>query len=337
MMKFLYKKSNGSVVQGKGFDFPKNGHGFFWIHVTNPTQHEVKRLIEEFKLEGKIFDKFFTEKRSRRYFYNPLSFVLVDYYSENGKTKLEDILYVIGKDYMITVTKQPLKHYEDAFKIMRMKMHGFKNVGYLFAELLDYDSEENYDVLQLTEKRVSEVEKGVLDLTDVKRKITEIIEFKRELLMMWRRWWSSSKMIFSIKKGLTPIKVDDNLIMMLDNVHSSYIHQMEMVSNQREMLTDALTIYEAVLANRLATVSNNINQSVKRLTWVMYVLTGISTVLTVPNTIATIFGIPEWPLTGSSWQYIALLLTASLIIPTIWFYFHWKSFKKEAQSSHDFY
>jgi Mg2+ and Co2+ transporter CorA len=331
MMKFLYKNL-GKVVSGEGANFPK-GDGIIWIHATSPTESEINALRNRFNLSHSMFSKFIREKRSVRYSFNPLTFVLVDYYVEAGKFSLEDVLYVIGDKYIITVTNRKLRHYEDCFDNMREKMPKVKSVGYLFYEILDYDIEETYDVLSITENKVSDIENGILEPENIREKISTIVRFKRQLLIMWRRFWSSSKIIFTIKKGLTPVNVDTDLSILLDEVHSSLIHQMEIVSSQREVLTDSLTIFEAVHANKLAVVSNKINVSVRRLTWVMFILTGIGTVLTVPNTIATIFGIPEWPLDKTSWQSIAFLLIVSLIIPTMMFYFYWKFVKGEAKKS----
>ncbi len=238
-------------------------------------------------------------------------------------------MFVIGENYILTITNEHLVHYDEIYSMIFEKAHSIKNVGYLFYEILDRDVEENFDVLNITENRIIAIEKGILTPDGVKRKVTEVIEFKRYLTQMWRRFWRSSKILFSIKKGLTPVKVDDNLIRLLDDIHDTYIYQMEMVGSQKDVLTDALTIHESVLANRLAKISNKINSGLKRLTVVMFFWTAVATILSIPNTIATIFGIPEWPITGEMWKMIALLLAIFTIVPVIWFYKYWQKFKEE--------
>ena len=302
--------------------------------MANPNKQETEKIRKDFHLHDRIFEKYYKERRSIRYFFKPLSFTIVDYYVKKSKIMVEDVLFIVGENYLITISKEVLPHYNEAFELTKTKFASIKNIGYLLYEILDYDIEETYNVLNVAEKKVSDMEKAILTPEDVQRKITNIITFKRDLLTMWRRFWSSSKILFSIKKGLTPIQVDDNLIRLFDDLHDTYVHQMEIVSIQREVLTDALTIYESVLANRLATISNKINLSLKRLTWVMFVLTGIATVLTVPNTIATFFGIPELPLTGSDYQFIINILVVSMIIPSVLFYWYWKKVKREAEKNH---
>lgn len=329
MLKYIYNFSKNNSGKGSGLNYPKPSTGWMWLHLENPTENEIVKLQESFPIHSKILSKFFREQKSMRYSFKPLTFILVDYYLKKGKVDLEKVLFVIGENYIITITEEPLAHYDEIYEMISSKVLKIKNTGYLFYEILDRDVEENFDVLNVTENRIINLEKNILEPDGVKRKVTEIIEFKRYLTQMWRRFWRSSKIIFSIKKGLTPVKVDDSLIRLLDDVHDTYIYQMEMVSSQRDVLTDALTIHESVLANKLAKISNRINSGLKRLTVVVFFWTAVATILSIPNTIATIFGIPEWPITGEMWKAIAFILVIFTVVPIIWFYAYWKKFREE--------
>ncbi len=326
MLKFIYRFSEKDFGSGSGFKYPKSKKGWIWLHLTNPSENDIAKIRQDFTIPDDTVHKFFKEQKSIRYSFKPLSFGLVDYYVQNGKVETEKILFVIGENYFITITKIPLPHYDEIYKIVLEKAKKIKDVGYLFHEILDYDVEDNFDVLSVTESKIAEMEKDIVFSTEL-GKISEIITFKRYLTQMWRRFWRSSKIIFSIKKGLTPINVDVNLIRLLDDIHDTYIYQMEMVSIQKEALTDALTIYESVFANKLAKLSNRINISLKRMTVIMFLWTAIATILSIPNTVATIFGIPEWPLSADMWQPIAALLVISAVIPVVWFYLYWKKMK----------
>lgn len=329
MLRYVYNFSEKESGKGSGTKYPKPGKGWIWLHLEKPTENELVKIQEDFAIPGKILHKFFREQKSVRYSFKPLTFILVDYYLKKGKVELEKILFAIGENYLVTVTEVPLAHYDEIYGMICEKALSIKNAGYLFYEILDRDAEENFDVLSITESRIIEIEKNILLPDGIKRKVTEIIEFKRYLTQMWRRFWRSSKIIFSIKKGLTPVKVDDNLIRLLDDIHDTYIYQMEMVISQKEVLTDALTIHESVLANKLARISNRINSGLKRLTVIMFFWTAIATIISVPNTFATIFGIPEWPIAGNAWRLIAAVLIISAIVPIVWFYSYWRRFRVE--------
>lgn len=323
MIKYLYKFSEKEFGSGSGFNYPKPKKGFLWIHLTKPDQKEITKIRNDFKLADLIFEKFSKEVRSTRYFFKPLTFVMVNYYLKNKSIEVENVLFIVGENYIITITKTPLPHYDEIYKGVFERIKFFKlNVGYLLHEILDNDAEQNFEVLHEVEIKISQMEKGILVYKKMTEKIKEIIEYKRYLLRMWRRFWGSSKILFSIKKGLTPIKMDENLVRLFDDIHDTFIYQMEIISVQREVLTDALTIYEAVIAN-------TINSGIKRLTVIMFIWTAIATVLSIPNTVATIFGIPEWPLTVDVWEFIAFVLVISALVPILWFYLYWKKLKME--------
>ena len=330
MLNWVYKFSNRNLGSGSGIKYPRPTKGVVWIHATAPTKAEIAKLRKDFGLADTPFERFARERRSVRYTFRPLTFTIVDYHMAGGKIAQENILYAAGSHWLITVTGVRLAHFDQIFNNIRTRLKKLPlNAGHMLYEIMDGDSEETYDVLAATERRISELEKSVLTPEQTGKKITAVITYKRELLMMWRRFWGSSKILYSIKKGMTPIALNEDLARLFDDVHDTYVHQMEIVSAQRDTLSDALTIYESVLSNKLATISNRINSTIKRLTYIMFVWTAIATILAIPNTVATIFGIPEWPLTVSVWQVMALALIASAIVPLAWFYLYWKKFKLE--------
>lgn len=330
MIDFLYKISEKKFGSGKGQKYPIPKTGFIWLHLTNPSNEEVNKTRRDFNIADTIFEKFYKEKNSVRYTFKPLAFTLVDYYTEGKDIKVEDVLFIIGEHFIITITKKRLNHYDEIFKLISERLKEFgTDIGYILHEILDYDAEGNFDVLSLTESKIAELEKAVLDADDIHQKVMYVITYKRYMLQMWRRLWSNSKIIFSIKKGATPIKVDIELLRLFDHVHDTFIYQMDIVTSQREALTDAITIYESTLTNRLATISNKINSGLKKLTFIMFLWTAIATILSIPNTVATIFGIPEWPLTVDAWKFIAFILVVSTLIPLIWFWMYWKKIREE--------
>ena len=330
MITFLYKTGKNKFGSGKGSKYPIAKAGFIWLHLTNPSSQEITKVRNDFGIANALFEKIYKEKNSVRYTFKPLAFTLVDYYTEGRNIKVEDVLFIIGEHFLITITKTKLKHYDEIFKLISERLKDFgTDVGYILHEILDYDAEGNFDVLSLTEGKISELEKAVLDADDIHKKVMSVITYKRYLLQMWRRLWSTSKIIFSIKNGATPIKVDVELLRLFDHVHDTFIYQIDIVTTQREVLTDALTIYEATLSNRLATISNKINSGLKKLTFIMFFWTAIATILSVPNTVATIFGIPEWPLTVDAWGFIAFILIVSTLVPLIWFWIYWKKIREE--------
>lgn len=323
MLRWLYKFSEKEFNSGSGLRYRKPREGFMWLHLTEPTEAELARVKADFRLSAKMLKRFPTERRSIRYSFRPLAFTIVDYHLANGRVEATNILYIVGDHFVITIANKKLSHFDEMFDSISERLNKIMpNTGHMLYEILDSDSEENFDVLAATEKHITELEEGILEPVDVQRKVSEVIQYKRYLLEMWRRFWGSSKILFSIKKGLTPIAVNENLARLFDDVHDTYIYQMEIVTAQREALTDALTIYETILANKLAQLSNHINKGIHYLTVVVLLLTGITLVISIPNTIATIGGIPYLATEKAPLIWAALLGGTAITI--LWFLAYWR-------------
>lgn len=328
MLRWLYKTDKGFGT-GVGLKWPKPGKGFVWIYAITPSKTELAQLQQTFGIEKRILERFGQEHRSVRYMFHPLTFTFVDYYVTGGRVSLERILYIIGKNFLISITKTPLVHFNQIFEEIATKLSTMPlNIGYLLYEIVDSDTDETYDALATIERHINEFEKKVLVPEQAVKVITSIITFKRKLLMMWKRFWGNSKIIYSIKKGMTPIIIDENLMRLFDDVHDTYVHQMEIVSSQKEVLTDALTIYETVISNKLASISNRISKGIHFLSVIVLLLTGLTLVVSIPNTIATIGGIPYLKTTEAPIVWAALGL--STVVAVIWFVWYWRHVMAEA-------
>ena len=331
MLKYAYKFSDKKLGSGAGLKYPLPGNaGFVWVHLVNPSRDEVMKVSKDFNINLKLFEKYKSEKRTRRYSFNPLVFALVDYYMKKGRVEVENVLYALDRNFLVTVTPHEIDPYEEFYDTLTGKLKEAKpDVAYLFYEIFRADVETNFEVLAQSEKRISELEERIVRSDDLKERLRDVISQKRNLMQMWRRFWESSKLVFTIKYGLTPLKMTRETMRFFDDIHDTYVYQMQMVSIQREALTDALTINETVIANNLAKTSNSINVSVKRLTWVMLILTGVGTVLTVPNTVATIAG----ALTVTDYQvpFFLEVLAVSTLLAIAWFYLYWRKVHKDAE------
>jgi Mg2+ and Co2+ transporter CorA len=332
MLKWLYKFSKKDHGSGTGPGYPKPKTGMLWVYGWALSNKEISQLSRDFGVHAKYFTSFLNAKRSTRHSFKPLCFTIADFVLQKNRITRPRIFYAVGKDFVLTVMEKPLEPFDTVFKRISDDVPKMDYTpGLVLYENLDEDTEENFDILSFTENRINELEKEILEGRSTPAVIGEIVELKRTLTNMSKAFWTSSKILFSIKKGLTPVRLSGSEMMLIDDVHDTFTHQIEIVGSQKEIITDAITIFQVNVSNRLATISNKINTSIRRLTWIMLLLTGAATILTVPNTVATVFGIPDWPLTTGNWNFVAFVLVLSTILPVIWFYFYWKHVKKQAE------
>jgi magnesium transporter len=180
----------------------------------------------------------------------------------------------------------------------------------MYQFLMD-DVDENYEVVEKIENIIVDLEKDISSGKNSKR-VHDIIKFKRAIYRMSRRFWGSAKIVFLIKKGLTPLKVDVESASLLDDVYNTYMHQIDILSSAKEMLSDVLAVYEA-------RAQNDLNIVIKK-------LTAITVILMVPTMIASVYGMNFKYMPELAWEYGYAFALASMVasIAVLSYFFHRK-------------
>ncbi|GEM_PF-1006018 len=339
MISFGYYAKQENVKSGVGLSYkvPDN-KDFIWMFVERPSEEEITKITKDFSIPKKYFSTYHKEHRSRRYSTDPLVFVYIDYFVENGvkgekrsthlaskntgsHIKAMHVMMILTKNALIITVPQLSKFHTELFNNLSDTLEKGKNTSLsvlMYQFLLD-DASENYDVLEEVHEKIIDLEENVLKTKNNKidaseRReaskhngvgspvLKEIIKIKRAIHRMSRRFWGTARIISLIKKGLTPLEVDKETMSLLDDVYDTYMHQIDILRAYRELITDALTIYTTNISNKLATASNNLNIIVKR-------LTAMTVLLMIPTLIAGIYGmnfdIPEFHF-GPMGYYMAL-------------------------------
>ena len=330
MIKWLYQSEEASK-SGQGLNYPKIDKGMVWIFAVGPKDNELERMAKDFSLPSHALRNYTKERRSVRYSFEPFACTFVDYHLMEGAIERTNVLFFLSKNFIISILHKPIGTYESVFselvkKAAKEKLSPLK----ILSEVLDADIEENYELLEHIENDLTAIEKEVATKGE-RKNIAKVVELKRTLNRMSRALWGSSRLTYFLKMGIASLKIPQLEMRRIDDLHESIIHQLDIISNYKESLTDVVTIYQTNISNWLATISNKINASIKLLTWVMLILTGLTLVITVPNTIATVFGIPYLPLSANSWMAIVALLVIATIIPTILFFYYWLYVKDKAR------
>ncbi len=321
MIRYLHI-SNGRVKKGSSLEYklPKN-KDLLWIFMMAPSEQETIKVAKDFRLDRKLIEKYPKEHHSVRYSMSPFQFVIVDYYLDNGKVATAHLLFIIKDNLLVLVSTKDSQFYEELFEKIsariEMKNVPANNIGRVLHAFLQEDIEANYDVLDKREEEITALEERVADFEGTKTtSIKEIILLKRKLFMMGRRFWASTKIIFLMKAGFTSVKIDAETNKLLVDVHDTFLHQIDIVTSQKEMLSDVMNIYSTSINNRLAFVSNELNQIIKRLSsWGL--------ILLLPTLIATIYGMnfDFMPLLSDTYGFHAIMafILVTILVPAFFF------------------
>jgi magnesium transporter len=291
MIKHAYYSSPKNAISNGNSDYKipaKND--FVWVFMQNPSEAETKKISKDFGIDNKYFRTFSKENRSVRYSINPLIFVFMDYYLENNRIKSSRILFALKENVLIIAMQHKNTFHSELFDKLAGSLEHMEEkslLGLMYRFLLE-DVEENYEVMEKIESIIMDLERDIVSSKNSKR-VHDIIRFKRAIYRMSRRFWGSAKIVFVIKKGLTPLKVDVESVLLLDDVYNTYMHQIDILSSAKEMLTDILAIYDARAQSEL-------NLVIKK-------LTAITVILMVPTLIASIYGMNFRFMPELEWEY----------------------------------
>ncbi len=315
MLKYMYYSAKENACRRGNdihYSMPSNGD-FIWILMEKADEKEIAKVSKDFKLQKKYFGLYGKEKRSARYSINPLVFVFMDYYLEGEEIKNSHILFVLKENALIIALPAITPFHNELFDrlVATLEESKVKNLGRLMHQFLLDDVNENYDVLDKVDQMITDLEKKVV-VSKNGADIDHVVKTKRQIHLMARRFWGSAKIIFVIKKGLTPVKVDEESMMLLDDVYDTYMHQVDILASYKDMLSDILTIHTTK-------ASNDLNIIIKR-------LTSFTVILMVPTLIASVYGmnfqyIPEL---RSDLGYPAALTGMAFSILVLYAVFHKK-------------
>ena len=298
MLEYLYTHK-GQYYSGEGTSYkealkrhklnPKNfpREDLLCIFVQDPSKEEVERMSKDFAVEEKYFYRFRQENRSMRYSFNPLIFGMTDYVTDgSSKIHIAHLLFVIKHNMLLLVVSEPSKYFKELFDkvIEKTKKRRLKSEAYILYEYLNQDTKENYDVIEQMDDKLAVLENKIINNTaDSKDLLREIISMKKYLIKMNERLWASSKIIFTVKKDLTALKLTREEQALLDDIYDTMMHQVDLIESQKETVTDLLEIYTTTLNNKLAEISNKLNIVMKK-------MAALTIIIMVPTLIAGVYG-----------------------------------------------
>ena len=181
----------------------------------------------------------------------------------------------------------------------------------LLFRLMDEVSETNFSSLRTIVEQAEQLEIDLAGPRQVERDVGfEISNMKRSLLTFLNAVWATHDTVRSVKFGDPDMLTDDDDVLeKFEVILGRLDRQIQMAENVMDIISTGITIIQTETSNKLT----------KLIVW----LTVAATAVLVPNTVATIFGIPDLQL---SWSWVAPILVISTIISAIVTYRFTKQF-----------
>lgn len=243
---------------------------------------------------------------------------------EKGEVNTTPLIIYLTKNRLITIHDEYTEHllrfakYSDKF--MRKLPVGDvwqDSQTFLLARVIDEVAERNFKSLHSI---IEQAELIQLELarskTHPKKLSLEIFNMKQSVLTFLNAVWAIRDVVHSLRYGDSDMVSDNSEVLVkFDIILADLDRQLSMAEHVLELLSGGMSVLQTMFQANLQSMSN-------RMTTVLLWLTIIGTAILVPNTLATIYGIPYLPLksNGDNWVLIVLSIILSTLIATFLVY-----------------
>ncbi|MCX6802256.1 MAG: magnesium transporter CorA [Candidatus Diapherotrites archaeon] len=224
------------------------------------------------------------------------------------------ILSVHGKS--VTRWVQFFKYAETFIKKIPKDTSQEDRLSKILIRLIDKNNEKNFENLRLIEEEGDRINALLIDPYSPRKTVgQEIYAMKHALISYLGSLWGSLDVVNSLRYGDSDLITDDPKILKGFSVLSHELtNNISISEHMSEVLASGLEVLQSIYNNQLQILNN-------RLSWLVTWLSILGTAVLVPNTLATIFGIPAIS-EHFDWRTITIILIVSTVVSAIlayWF------------------
>lgn len=238
--------------------------------------------------------------------------------SEIEVFRLEQVSFVLGQHYLLTVQEEPeqdcLEPIRQRIKFQKGNIRS-KGTDYLAYALWDAIVDGFFPVLEIFSQKIEELEDEVI-FNPNNGTLAKIYQAKRELLALRRAIWSQRNALNILIRDKSPL-ISEETIIYLRDCYDHAVQIIDIIETYRELTSGLTDIY-------LSAVGNKMNE-------VMKLLTVISSIFIPLTFVAGIYGMnfnPEaspWNMPELNWYWGYIFFwVIMIIIATAMIYFFWR-------------
>jgi magnesium transporter len=269
----------------------KGDGGFIWLDYYNPAPVELHSLVETLDVHPLSVEDCLDSKQVPKIEHFPNNtFIIFNAFSYSASQLfIDEIDIFISKQFLITVSginsdgRRPLngviKVVENDPALAR------SGPAFLMHVVLDYIVDEKLQAFESLEDELEEAEDEVLN-NPAGFKPTNLMRLKKYLVTLRKALFHEREILVKICRKDCPF-VPEKAIFHFRDIYDHLAKFFELTDTNREIVTSLMELYTSMLNNQMTKVSNQTNDSVRRLTLI--------SVIFLPLTLlASIGGMSEW-------------------------------------------
>lgn len=275
--------------------------GFIWLNFYNPSIQELHSLVDTMGIHPLSVEDCLDSSQVPKIEHFPgNTFIIFNSFGYKEKELfIDEIDLFIGKDFLITVSGINSEGRKPLNGIIRIieNDHSMASAGpaFLMHVVLDYVVDEKLQAFESLEDELEEAEDEVLN-NPASFRPTELMRLKKYLVNLRKALFHEREILVKICRMDCPF-VPEKAIFHFRDIYDHLAKFFELTETNREIVTSLMELYTSLLNNQMTRVSNQTNDSVRRLTL-------IATVFMPLTLIASIGGMSEWSMiTGpNNWR-----------------------------------
>ena len=283
-----------------------------WINVDDDFNDEAVEVIcNIFNIHPLVKEDIILRKqRPKVDDYAEYSFTVAKMiYFKEDELILEQVSFILGKDYVITFGEVEGDVFDDLRNRLKNKGSLIRKSGadYLFYSLMDAIVDGYFDALETVGDKLDNLEERVMTVSSEEER-KEIRKLKKELLFIHKYSWPLRETMSWISKGDSELIKESTLIYFRD-VYNQLVQVIDTTETYRELLSGLVEL--------------NISNVSYRLNEVMKVLTIISTIFIPLTFLAGVYGMnfKYMPELNKQWSYPLLWVIMLIIAVSMIYYF----------------
>ncbi|MBI5034703.1 MAG: magnesium/cobalt transporter CorA [Chloroflexi bacterium] len=289
---------------------PQANGSTVWLDIPAPTEDDLNWLANQYHFHPlAIEDCRNFDQRSKVESYEGYLFISVDaIVRNNGDLSAFELESFLSHDYLITVHREPLKALDE----MRTRCSSDSRTGKYRADMLLYQIVDHmvdaiFPLLDEMEDEIDELEDLVLD-KPTQEALHRVFNLKRQLVFL-RKVIGPMRDAIDILADTRYDFIDSSTAFYYRDTYDHLVRIYDLIETSRDLLGNSLDAY-------LSTVSNRLNEVMKRLT--------LLTTIFMPISFIVGFGgmnFTQW-IPFDSQIAFAVLLALLIVVPTgmlMWF------------------
>jgi magnesium transporter len=233
---------------------------------------------------------------------------------ERFDVQVHPLLIFIRKNLILTihpkevVRLQKIYRYADIFmKKIRQDLPWNDKLTILITRIIDENNQKNFNGLRMIEEEGDELGKYMVEPKAPRTQIgNDIYKMKHALITYLNTLWASWDVINSLRYGDAETITDNpKLLQRIGILGDDINRQIALSEHMSEVLASGLEVLQTIYNNQLQMLNN-------RLAFVATWLAVLGTAVLVPNTLATVFGMPGFAFLD--WRIAVILILISTVL-----------------------